>query len=366
VNVKKLGKSFLQASESNTVIFSVVEPCPIRATQTEVNPNPPNPPVDVRIVEKTKRSMTVGWRDNSDDETGFHLERRKRGEDWKTVLVIVRARPAGSSADPGATVGQQFSRTDVGLVPNGEYCFRIKVVGQRAESFSTEVCDKTLPLEPPQAPSDLQVVAIGDKTVSLAWTDNSTNEAYFRIEMRTPPDQTWFSPGPLDSSANSQSRNIDGLKPATEYCFRVRAINDDGSSPASNEACATTSGTIEHEVSTTIYLVPQPIVEGVVPFTARFPLLGNSDDLLSKVTLPEQYLGDLIVSFVKPGHTTAQCNDPGSVAMLREGQSLSGDGMRALFGSTMPPLPVQFLACVAKVPSGAISPVALNITYVER
>ena len=77
----------------------------------------------------------------------------------------------------------------------------------------------------PAAPSNLLVTAVNDTTARLRWRDNSEDETGFVIERKT---QTTF--GLETTEANSKSYLWTGLSPGGEYCFRVRARNDAGSS----------------------------------------------------------------------------------------------------------------------------------------
>lgn len=119
------------------------------------------------------------------------------------------------------------------------------------------------------------------------------------------------------------------------------------------------------EYRTTVYLQPQPIVQGFIPFSARFPATGASNGKLKEVTLREQYTGELVVLFVKPGFTTSQCGSASAVVALREGRTLTADEMRAVFGASEPSLPVNLVGCVSKNPLGSVAPVLLNVVWVS-
>lgn len=92
----------------------------------------------------------------------------------------------------------------------------------------------------PHPPSNLHAAAISSSQIVLHWTDNSNNEDYFNIEMKSPPPHdTAFRPvGQV--LHNVTTFNVLHLSPNTTYHFRVAAVNHSGSSHYSNIAGATT------------------------------------------------------------------------------------------------------------------------------
>lgn len=89
------------------------------------------------------------------------------------------------------------------------------------------------------APSDLQAVALSSSEIQLTWTDNSTNEDRFRVQIMDPDDGRFRDLG--IAPANTALAIAGGLQPSTLYKFRVRA-EADGDTPSgfSNEASVST------------------------------------------------------------------------------------------------------------------------------
>ncbi len=78
------------------------------------------------------------------------------------------------------------------------------------------------PTAPPAAPSGASAIATGASTISVSWTDNSTNEAGFAIERS--PDGTNFTQ--VATVGVNVTTYVDtGLDPTTKYYYRVRAYN---------------------------------------------------------------------------------------------------------------------------------------------
>lgn len=90
---------------------------------------------------------------------------------------------------------------------------------------------------PPAAPSHLAAAVASPTEVRLTWTDESTDETEFRVEVK-PPDAGFVDVGAV--AADSTQALIQGLQPATAYSFRVRASRSGTFSDYSNVASLAT------------------------------------------------------------------------------------------------------------------------------
>lgn len=101
----------------------------------------------------------------------------------------------------------------------------------------------------PLAPSGLTASKVPNTTTSLAlsWTDNSTNETGFDVEMALSPG------GPFSFktsvAANATSVVINGLTANTSYSFQVKAYNGSSVSTPSNVATQTTNVELPNPVT---------------------------------------------------------------------------------------------------------------------
>jgi len=85
----------------------------------------------------------------------------------------------------------------------------------------------------PTAPSSLTASMNDDNTVSLSWTDNSSNEDYFIVQ-RENGSGTWINIGQY--SANNATATDNSIDASGSYTYQVKAVNTGGSSQWSNQA----------------------------------------------------------------------------------------------------------------------------------
>ncbi|MBK9578860.1 MAG: fibronectin type III domain-containing protein [Fibrobacteres bacterium] len=90
---------------------------------------------------------------------------------------------------------------------------------------------------PPGAPTGLTATTITTNSITLDWTDNSSNETKFRID-RSLDGLNWTVIDSVGASIHSYSNS--GLLATTEYHFRVSAAGPTGASPYSNVLKVTT------------------------------------------------------------------------------------------------------------------------------
>ncbi len=94
---------------------------------------------------------------------------------------------------------------------------------------------------PLSAPSNLTATPVSSSEIDLSWTDNTTIEDGFSIERALQSGPTCLSYTQIASTtANTVSYSDTGLSSMTSYCYRVKAFNFGGYSPASNVASSTT------------------------------------------------------------------------------------------------------------------------------
>ena len=186
---------------------------------------PPKAPGSLTATPVSTKRVALTWKDRSDTEDGFELERR-----LATVEAFTRIAKLGPNV-------QTFS--DSGLTQNTKYFYRVRTFNASGESeYAAAVSVTTLPT-PPLAPTQLTASAMSSSQINLTWQDKSDNETGFKIERAS-----LISPLVFVEIAKTGANLVNfvetGLMPNTTYIYRVRAYNLGGESPFSNEARATT------------------------------------------------------------------------------------------------------------------------------
>jgi hypothetical protein len=176
---------------------------------------PAGEPYNLRITRIFRNSITLEWLDNGDNETGFRILRSTTADGAATVFLA----PAGATS---------FNST--GLADNSTYYFRIQVEnGAVTGDLSSQVSGTTRSSDAaPAQPSSLTASALSPTSVSLKWTDASTNEDGFRIERSNNPTTTWTLLGTVSHNIGTFTDTT--AAPNTQYTYRLAAFNSIGSS----------------------------------------------------------------------------------------------------------------------------------------
>ncbi|TRX59995.1 T9SS type A sorting domain-containing protein [Fulvivirga sp. M361] len=94
------------------------------------------------------------------------------------------------------------------------------------------------PGSPPYGPDRLQASAISPSQVALNWADNSDNEEYFEVQRATDEPEQYTT---VHTSGSDDTEYLDNsLESGTTYYYRVRAVNDNGTSDFSPAEDVTT------------------------------------------------------------------------------------------------------------------------------
>ena len=190
---------------------------------------PPNAPSNLTASGTSTTEVQLNFKDNSDNEDGFKVERKEPGGTYELIAVL----PANST-----------SHKDAGLTANTIYYYRVCAFNTYGTSpYSSEANATTKKeLTIPAKPINLFATAVSSNEIKLTWTDTSDNEDGFKVERKT-------SGGSYAEVKTLPANTImfldSGLTPDTTYYYRVRAYNAAGNSDYSNEANATTMKGVE-------------------------------------------------------------------------------------------------------------------------
>ena len=171
--------------------------------------------VTVQDISKPNE-LALNWTDNSNNETGFRIERRTATGEFTVI----------SSTVPKDTT----SFTNTGLLKNTQYFYRIFAFNSVGDSLVSNVANGTTPDTPPNAPTGLTATSASATQINLSWTDNSDNEVTFRIFRKLGAGGSFGTTPIATVAANTTTYQDSGLVDNTQYFYEVRATNSGGDS----------------------------------------------------------------------------------------------------------------------------------------
>jgi fibronectin type 3 domain-containing protein len=178
-------------------------------------------PTVLATTLQTASQIRLTWTDNSEDETGFEIERKVNDGPFAPIAVV--------AADSTSFV-------NTGLSLNTIYTYRVRGVYGAGGSAYTNEDGKTTPADPPAAPTLLAVAKGQAGELVLTWHDNSHNEFAFAV-FRTTPGSSYLKIA--DLPPNTTTYTDTGLTPNAIWTYKVRATNGGGASEFTNEASGT-------------------------------------------------------------------------------------------------------------------------------
>jgi len=182
-----------------------------------------SPPSDLKAVAPSGYEVNLTWKDNSDNESHFIVERKVPGEkDFSIKVDLV-----------GADI---TSYKDTNVEPDTTYSYRVYAKNEvaRSKQNSNEVTIKTpVMVKPPSAPYNLKAHIQGNE-VGIEWqTSEGSGAEGFELERRTSDGQYKL----IETLPASAKNAVDRTAQLTGYVYfyHVRAFNSKGKSDYSNE-----------------------------------------------------------------------------------------------------------------------------------
>ncbi len=226
VNQKRITFTHSPAAGNDGINIDVDE---VRVTNFWYQITAPSSPVNLTAKGSSTTSIYLSWEDQSNNETGFEIERSSDGVDFVKIIEVA---------------ANVIRHSDTELASATKYYYRVRATGPAGASEYTNVAqattgsDTTVPL----APGTLVATATHSTFVQLSWTDNSDNETGFEIERSL--DGTAFSLLTAVSANSSVYKDESNITPSTTYHYRIRATGKAANSAYSNIANATTTAGI--------------------------------------------------------------------------------------------------------------------------
>ncbi len=198
----------------------------ITGTRTST-PTPPVAPSNLEATAGSNTSINLTWSDNSNDEAGFRVY---RGTTSGTVTTLVTTLGAGTT-----------TYTNTSLTAATTYYYKVTAYNSAGESVASNIDNATTgtpPVTPPVAPSNLVATAASSTSINLTWSDNSNDEAGFRVYRGTTSGTVTTLVTTLGAGTTTYTNT--SLTALTTYYYKVTSYNSAGESVASNIANATT------------------------------------------------------------------------------------------------------------------------------
>jgi hypothetical protein len=259
-------------------------------------------PSDLQAIDVSALAVQLTWIDNSDNETGFVLERHKAG--LPPVIINV---------DPDVT---EYTDTHE-IEEETQYTYKIKAMdGEMSSAYSNELIVTTPPFIFP--PDDFVAVAASHNQINLSWTDNSDNETGFQIHRSVDPGEGFDLIHTTVAGATSYFNQ--NLEQNTSYFYKIRAIN---ATHASKFTEMVNVFTLEYNPLTLILpsdIYTEPGTEISIPIT----VMNFKDVLAAQFTLTWDPAVLSYVSTSDPAFPGMEFNSPAPGGMIFVWEDLGG------------------------------------------
>jgi fibronectin type 3 domain-containing protein len=190
-------------------------------TYTPTSVQPPAAPGSLTASAVSGTQINLAWTDNSDNETGFKIERKTGANGTYSQIALVDANVTSFS--------------DTGLSNGTQYFYRVRATNSGGDSAYSNEANATTPTVP-AAPTNAQTTLVTQTEVDLSWIDNATNETSYQVWRAT-------AGGSLSLiatlGANSTSYQDLGLTPNTAEDYHIVAVNSAGSSAYADVSATT-------------------------------------------------------------------------------------------------------------------------------
>uniref|UniRef100_A0A672NWH2 Titin n=1 Tax=Sinocyclocheilus grahami TaxID=75366 RepID=A0A672NWH2_SINGR len=179
----------------------------------------PSAPINFKVKEITKESVTLTWEPPSLDG-GAKIKNyivEKRESTRKTFSAVV-------------TNCHKLSWKVEPLQEGCSYYFRVLAENEHGIGLPADITDPLKVSEVPQCPGKLSVVDVTKTSVSLSWEkpihDGGSRILQYLVEMQVKGNDKWSG----CANVKTLEAVISNLNPGEEYTFKVIAINEKGKS----------------------------------------------------------------------------------------------------------------------------------------
>ncbi|MDQ8182898.1 beta-propeller fold lactonase family protein [Pelagicoccus sp. SDUM812005] len=205
-----------------------------------------NAPLDLTALDISSNSARLIWKDQSDNETSFEIQRRQPGGEFSGLVTVLE---------------NQIQYDDASLAASTTYIYRVRA--RKGESVSLWSNDAVIESfdDAPQSPVNLTVTEQTYNKVALRWSDRSAVEDGFRIHRRL--DEAGSLWGVVATVEKNVTTYVDRtVNPLSTYAYRVQAYNESGNSDYTNSVVAITSEIPVESITPVSRPIPRDAVSG--------------------------------------------------------------------------------------------------------
>lgn len=195
----------LNGSPSEAAVFT----CP------SCEPDQPQPP---KLIQRTKNSLQLRW--NAPTDNGSNIQ--------QYILECDDAKGNGF-VEICKLRGKQFTMQK--LQPSAWYTFRLAAINERGQSQFSDIVAYSTSGNPPAQPAPPILKHQTPSTIYLTWTRRSDDEEFI-LQINDNESGHGFLPAYTGRDEFYECQN---LRRATSFQFRLKAENDAGPSPYSDE-----------------------------------------------------------------------------------------------------------------------------------
>lgn len=173
----------------------------------------PSAPTNISATPTGWNTIRLNWQDNSSNEIGFELQRKKQGEADYTYLNSLSANSILTD-DAAATAGIT-------------HFYRLRAYNMAGNSIFTNEASTMIPTGAPYEPGWLGAEYDWTRhAVHLTWTDSSDNEEHFVVERKWDLEPEWQQIVELwQNLVFYYDSNVSGDR---TYYYRIKAANPAG------------------------------------------------------------------------------------------------------------------------------------------
>jgi fibronectin type 3 domain-containing protein len=165
--------------------------------------------------------IDISWTDNSNNETGFLIDRSSDGKTFNQIASV------------GANVTAYH---DTSLSPGNTYYYEVQATNAAGNSSFSNVFQAET-LIPPDPPTNLAATKVTTTEVDLSWTNVATNATGIKILEKQGNNTAKVIASGLPPTTTNY--NVTGLAVGTSYVFEIDALNSSGPSGAATIAVDT-------------------------------------------------------------------------------------------------------------------------------